>query len=185
MNEYITLISTISAALVAAGSTILGVWLNNRSNERRLLATLQHEKDLKEKEFLRDKLEELHEVFTDYMYEVVKFTDLFKEISNKKNDVDKFIKSYEENYYNLIHGITKDCRRVELLVSLYFVDLKEEFCQIKNILEGIDDTIVTPFFKRLNLDEEFFINIENSIDILSNVCDLADKLDNRILQIVI
>ncbi len=183
MNEYITLISTISAAIVAAGATILGVWLNNRSNERRLQATLQHDKELKDKEFLREKLEELHEVFADYINLVVLFADSFTKVIRGELSFHDVVKTDVSPVYDVLYSTSKEARRVILLINLYFPNLQEEFDSIRKTIKEFDGIVER--YEHDYPDNDETRDSNKFVELSESIGAMADVFDKKMLDIKI
>lgn len=110
-------------ALFTAGGTLAGVFITNKANNKRLALQLNHEQEIKQKQLIREKLEELYLLFkrwtsiTDMMY--------INHARAMKGDIDyqtMLDMEVERNNKN-----TFDFNRIEMLIDLYFPNIKPAY----------------------------------------------------------
>jgi hypothetical protein len=65
--QYITLITALTSAAVGSGLTLVGIYLTNRSAERRHQQQLRHEDEQRKQELLRARGEELYTVVSEWL----------------------------------------------------------------------------------------------------------------------
>ena len=115
-NEILT-------ALITAFVTLLAVYLTNEANYKKLLLQRDLERELKLKDIHREKLEELYCLSNSWIKNHVANWSPYYQVmlgELEYNDaLDLTIKHFEKN--------TLDYNRIDMLISLYFNSLKNEF----------------------------------------------------------
>lgn len=116
------LYSGILGALIA----LISVYLTNRSNTKRLKLQFELERETKETEFMRDKLEELYLLHEAWMNALS--TSYLPFLSVMQGDItyDQALDLFIENNKNR----RDDFKRLQMLVDLYFPEIKSAFSQL-------------------------------------------------------
>lgn len=110
-------------ALFTAGGTLAGVFITNKANNKRLALQLNHEQEIKQKQLIREKLEELYLLFkrwtsiTDMMY--------INHARAMKGDID--YQTMLEMDVERDNKNTFDFNRIEMLIDLYFPNIKPAY----------------------------------------------------------
>lgn len=148
MFEASQLFNNIGTGVITATAALVGIFLTNRENNRRLALQLNNEKNNKYTEVMREKLEELYIQF------------------KKWSDATKY---HHENYVYLLEGKidtenflglwrTKqeiDFVRVEMLINLYFPNILPAF---KDMMRSVNEAYeILEVLHNTPKDEEIFI----------------------------
>ena len=127
--------ATASTAILGALIALVSVYLTNRSNTRRLKLQFELERATKEKEFIRDKLEELyllHEAWLNALATSnLPFLSVMKGEITYNQALDMFIENNRTR--------TVDFKRLEMLVDLYFPDIKPAFNRLSVARDGVNN----------------------------------------------
>lgn len=119
-------LTALAAAIITATITLIGVWLNNRSNTYRLKLQLEDNRLTKRDEILRDRLEELYLLSEKWVNALS--TNYFPYFSVMKGEMsynqalDMTIEQCKNNTY--------DFNKINMLIDLYFHDIKRHYDEV-------------------------------------------------------
>ncbi|MCU1264129.1 MAG: hypothetical protein JWM21_447 [Acidobacteria bacterium] len=137
-REMVELLKSIPVAFYAAvlGSLIAltSSYLTNRSNTRRLKLQFELDRETKEREFTRDKVEELYLLHEEWLN--VSASSNLPFISVMKGEI-----TYNDALDMFIDGNknrTVDFKRLQMLVDLYFPDVKASFDRLATARDEVN-----------------------------------------------
>ncbi|MBD2060512.1 hypothetical protein H6F88_31720 [Oculatella sp. FACHB-28] len=146
---------TVYVALFTASftaiATLTGVYLTNRANNQRLKIQFDYEQSVKEREFRREKLEELYLLFKNRVYVLNKLCLLYLEAAKKSSSYWETIGIEGE----LTSSKNLDFNRISLIIDLYFGDIKPVYEEFLKIEERAEDFIRSSRFKALSAGRFF------------------------------
>jgi hypothetical protein len=124
--------ATIYPAILGALIALISVYLTNRSTTQRLRLQFELEREARNKDFIRDKLEELyllHEAWLNALAtSYLPFLSVMKGEMTYDDALDLFIKNNKSP--------TVDFKRLQMLVDLYFPEIKVAFDQLSAARDG-------------------------------------------------
>jgi hypothetical protein len=137
-REMVELLKSIPVAFYAAvlGSLIAltSSYLTNRSNTRRLKLQFELDRETKEREFIRDKVEELYLLHEEWLNVFVSsnlpFISVMKGEITYNDALDMFIDGNKNR--------TVDFKRLQMLVDLYFPDVKASFDRLATARDEVN-----------------------------------------------
>jgi hypothetical protein len=122
--------TAIGGALIA----LISAYLTNRSNIRRLRLQFELERETKEREFIRDKLEELYLLNEGWLNVFASsnlpFISVMKGEITYNDALDMFIDSNKNR--------TVDFKRLQMLVDLYFPEIRPAFDQLATARDQVN-----------------------------------------------
>lgn len=124
-------------AILTSGLTLTGVWLTNNNNNQRLRIQLEHDKKIREEEIIRERLEELYVIANKYLGTLVGHYLPFRMVMYGELTFNQALD------INIEMGSKTDyeSHRVEMLIELYFPDIKPEFNRMMEIREKLNDLV--------------------------------------------
>jgi hypothetical protein len=121
--------------LVGSLFTILGTWITNRANLKRLEIQLKHEKETNKENLMRDRLEELYILSDKYFNTLVShqipLRMVMKGEMSFKDALDLHIEWGKENKF--------DYKRVNMIIEMYFNELEEPYKEVLKIRDDLND----------------------------------------------
>lgn len=124
-------LTALVSAIITATITLIGVWLNNRSNTYRLKLQLEDSRLTKRDEILRDRLEELYLLSEKWVNALSSnyypYFSVMKGEMSYNQALDMTIEQCKNN--------TCDFNKINMLIDLYFHDIKlhyDEVCEARS-----------------------------------------------------
>lgn len=131
--ESVPLIA-LSGVLVGSTFTIIGTWLTNKANLRRLEIQLEHEKEITKENIIRSRLEELFILSDKYFNALISYQLPLRMVMKGEisfNDaLDLHIKWSDESKDNF--------QRVDMIIEMYFTELKKPYNEILLIRDDLN-----------------------------------------------
>jgi hypothetical protein len=113
-------------ALFTAVATLAGVFITNKANNQRLVLQLDHDREIKQKQLMREKLEELYLLFKEWHLNIemiyINYTSSMKGDIDYKTLLDIEVERGNKN--------TLDFNRIEMLIDLYFPNIKPTYAMV-------------------------------------------------------
>ncbi len=110
-------------AVITATVTLLGVYLTNRGNTQRLKLQLELEREIKEREFIRERLEELYILMEHWVSGLITLYLPYLSATSGKLPLNKVLEMNIEN----MDKSKSDFKRLQMIMDLYFPDVKPAF----------------------------------------------------------
>lgn len=122
------------AAVLGSLIALTSSYLTNRSNTRRLKLQFELERETKEREFIRDKVEELYLLHEEWLNVFASsnlpFISLMKGEITYNDALDMFIDGNKNR--------TVDFKRLQMLVDLYFPEVKASFDRLATARDEVN-----------------------------------------------
>ena len=122
----------IVTAVFTSGLTILGVSLTNNANTKRLRLQLEHEKEIKNEEMLRDRLEELYVTSNKYLDALIGYYLPYRMVMKGQLTFNQALDITIESKKDY------DPHRVTMLINMYFPEVKPAFDEILGLREKLN-----------------------------------------------
>ena len=110
-------------ALFTAVATLSGVFITNKANNKRLALQLNHEQEIKQKQLMREKLEELYLLFKRWTF-IIDMTYI-NHARAMKGDID--YQTMLDMEVERDNKNTFDFNRIEMLIDLYYPNIKPAY----------------------------------------------------------
>ncbi len=116
----------LAGVVVGSLISILGTWLTNRASLNQLQTQLKHERDSKEQDLHRERLEELYTLVSSWLNVMASYYLSLSRVMQGKisynNHLDLFIKNQDQPKY--------DFNRLEMIMDVYAHQLKPQYQKI-------------------------------------------------------
>ncbi len=122
-------------ALFTSFLTLMGVKLTNASNHQRLRIQLEHERQLKKEEILRDRIEKLYVEAKKYMIGIFNYFLPYGQVMKGEIDFNQALDmtiDYKANY---------NPERVLLIMDMYFPEVKSAFAEVEKVRDELNHII--------------------------------------------
>jgi hypothetical protein len=143
-------------AFVTASATLTGIFITNKANNERLALQLNREQDVKQKELMRSKLEDLYILFKQWDQNIsmvyLNRTSVMAGAINYTSALEMDKDRGEKN--------TVDFSRIEMLIDLYFPTLKQDYLKVIEARGRVNKIMLTHQNQSLsgNVDGKNFLH---------------------------
>jgi len=145
MMEILNLIKSVPSAmwtgmvgtLIGSSLTVVGVFLTNRSNNKRLVTQLQHENSIRKQDIQRERLEELYVESKKYLNSLGSHYLPYKKVMKGELTFNQALDLTIESCSKMDY----DPHIVTMIIDLYFPELQQPLDKIMKIRELLNQIV--------------------------------------------
>lgn len=158
-------------ALLTAAVTLISVYLANMGQQKTEEAKFERNKEAEHAAFKRKKLEELYLLFSKWDADLAALGYLFIHVIEGKVSEEEVLQSASKNQLS-----EKDyLLRIQMMVDLYFPNLKNEFDLVLDAREGVWQFVSDKFSSK--------VRVENLIEVQENFRTKGKEFKKKISEI--
>jgi hypothetical protein len=141
---------------VGALLSVLGVWLSNRATLKHLKIQLQHERDLKAENLLRERFEELYVLVEHWLNGLFGNYMSLNMVMQGKLTYNQHLDQIIENGNSSKH----DFQRLEMIINIYALSIKEKYDAVMEARSKLNEisTVHKLEYEKGNIDGSIFLD---------------------------
>lgn len=169
-QAWIALVTAILTSII----TLLGVWLTNWASYKRLKLQLEHDRDIKREELIRDRLEELYTASKKYLNTLCSYYLPYRQVMKGELTFNQAL----EVTIQTGEKVSYDPGRVTMLIHMYFPEIQPAFDEIMQVRDELNEVLFgyKEQYKQGDTDgREWLLAFQPLLELLSKLCDNFDK----------
>jgi len=128
-------ITALAGVFLGSVFTLIGVWINNKENTKRLKLQFKHEEKIRQKTLEREYLEELYVISDKY------FNTLISHFLPYRTVMKGELTFNEALDLNIDTKLNFDVQRVSMIIHMYFPKLENSYDEILKVREELNEII--------------------------------------------
>jgi len=169
MSDYTNLISAGIAAFMAGGFTLLGAWMNNKSNNSRLDSQLRHENIKLKSNLIISRGEELY-------FLIIKWKKMVLHTDHQEMHIARNFKTREQVDAESDNEGSVDYDRMETIMNIYFPDLMDVFNLARGCRMPVVEMSLGLYERELSASEKVELILKCQREFINEMGRLLAKL---------